>query len=338
MTVILCRFGLDELAQLLVVTLWIGGGFALVAYVKVKVNKPTMTTACSLVALFSSVIITKSPAFHIGEYHFEPILQLLFISILGILISNIICFGIWRDDSTKVLQSDLDRTLASFETLLGLLTRTFLMDPDPPATRPSELLSAITSHAQSFTLLQSSLSLSKYEFFNSHIQRNSTRYDEVVQIMSKLAQGLTGMRSGCTFHRVDGSGEKEREKEAVRLLERFKSSVGDSLEDLSRTSRATLSKLRSSSLYARSNKLNSEVLTLEDLAILQLNLATSLAIFQSSHSKTIKELYQDTSSDSDPFSDFKSLGEQSLNETGLSDNLFRIYYLLVLVFLDTCFG
>lgn len=328
MTVIMGRLELDQLAQILVVIFWIGGGFGLVAYVKVKVNKPTMTTACSLVALFSSVIITKSPAFHVGEFYFESILQLLFISVLGILISNVICFGIWRDDSTKVLQSDLDRTLCSFETLLGLLTRTFLMDPDQPATRPSELHSAITSHAQSFTLLQSSLSLSKYEFFNSHIQRNSTRYDEVVQIMSKLAQGLTGLRSGCTFHRVYGEGEKEKEKEAVRLLERFKLSVGHSLEDLSITSRAALSKLRSSALYSSKNKLDSdEVLTLEDLATLQSNLANSLAIFQSSHSKTIKELYQDTSNDLDPFTELKSSGDHGINEKGLSDNLFRIYYL-----------
>ena len=60
MTVLLDNYGdHHKIAHVFVLVFWLGGGFGLLAFVKVKVNKPTLTTACSLVSLIASVIITK---------------------------------------------------------------------------------------------------------------------------------------------------------------------------------------------------------------------------------------------------------------------------------------
>lgn len=126
--VVLHHYGYEQLAHVIVCLVFLGGGFAILGYVKNIVKKPVVTTSCSLVALFTSVIITKSPSFHLGTFHFEPILQLLLISLLGLIISNVVSFGIWRDCSATNFQNDLNATLDSFEVLFGLLTKTFLME------------------------------------------------------------------------------------------------------------------------------------------------------------------------------------------------------------------
>lgn len=57
MSVILDRYDLQVLGHALVVVFWLGGGYALLAWFKATINKPTATTACSLVSLICSVIM-----------------------------------------------------------------------------------------------------------------------------------------------------------------------------------------------------------------------------------------------------------------------------------------
>lgn len=57
MSVLFDRWEHQWIGHALVLAVWIGGGYSLLAYVKTSVNKPTATTACSMVSLISSVIM-----------------------------------------------------------------------------------------------------------------------------------------------------------------------------------------------------------------------------------------------------------------------------------------
>ena len=114
--------------HVLILLFWLGGGYAFLAYVKVTMGKPTVATACSLVSLVCSPILTKEGAIHVGKFDGRAISQVLLLAAFGSAISNAICFLVWPQSATSKLQIDLNNTLTSFSTLLDMLTKTFLLE------------------------------------------------------------------------------------------------------------------------------------------------------------------------------------------------------------------
>lgn len=117
--------------------------------------------------------------------------------------------------------------------------------------RPESLKKAIDGHQASFTSLRSSLSQAKYEvFLDSRLRATVHSYDDAVKSMTRLAQGLTGLRSGCSLQydlmRARSEGklglekrEKRQESEEMRqlldemvVLEQFRERVGASMSAL----------------------------------------------------------------------------------------------------------
>ncbi|SCZ97721.1 BZ3500_MvSof-1268-A1-R1_Chr4-3g07406 [Microbotryum saponariae] len=325
MSVWLDSLGHEQLAHAVVLIFWLGGGYTILAYAKTSVNKkPSFTTACSMVSLITSVIITKEGAFHIGRFQSQAILQVLLIVACGSGISNAVCFLLWPMSATSKLQGDLNKTLASFSTLLDMLTKTFLLDDDI-TTRPVDLVRAVDQHQASFTTLKSSLAQAKFETFDARMSATTASYDEVVRIMTRLAQGLTGMRAGCTLQydlikaRADGilvfgkdtreasSPEAEEAKglmEELVVFEKFKERVGPSLKTLSSLSRSALSLLRTSFVQTKAGSATREairsddpetgahLLSADDLLALKQELDSSLVLFEREHSRAIKILYR----------------------------------------------
>ncbi|SCV69070.1 BQ2448_2090 [Microbotryum intermedium] len=348
MSVWLDRLGHEQLAHAVVLILWLGGGYTVLAYAKTSVNKkPSFTTACSMVSLIASVIITKEGAFHIGRFQSQAILQMLvsvcarihptrlvtyiemlrlmqLIVVCGSGISNAVCFLLWPMSATSRLQSDLNKTLASFSTLLDMLTKTFLLDDDI-TTRPAALVRAVDQHQASFTMLKSSLAQAKFETFDARMSATTSSYDEVVRIMTRLAQGLTGMRAGCTLQydlikaRADGILQFGKDKAEARapetddakglmeelvVFEKFKERVGPSLETLSSVSRSALSLLRTSFVQTKAGSATREtirsddpetgahLLSADNLLELKQELVSSLILFKREHSRAIKILYR----------------------------------------------
>ena len=124
--------------------------------------------------------------------------EVLLIVIIGASISNVTCFTLWPSSATNLLQGSITNTLDSFNTLLGLLGATFLLEiPTGDATYAS-LGAAVKSHNDSFTKLKSNLAEAQNERIidgrMSTEQRH--RYSAVIDSLQKLAQHLTGMSSG----------------------------------------------------------------------------------------------------------------------------------------------
>ncbi|KDE08074.1 hypothetical protein MVLG_01774 [Microbotryum lychnidis-dioicae p1A1 Lamole] len=324
MSVWLASLGHEQLAHAVVLIFWLGGGYTILAYAKTSVNKPSFTTACSMVSLITSVIITKEGAFHIGRFQSQAILQVLLIVACGSGISNAVCFLLWPMSATSKLQGDLNKTLASFSTLLDMLTKTFLLDDDI-TTRPVDLVRAVDQHQASFTTLKSSVAQAKFETFDARMSATTASYDEVVRIMTRLAQGLTGMRAGCTLQydlikaRADGilvfgkdapeasipkTEEAKGLMEELVVFEKFKERVRPSLETLSSLSCSALSLLRTSFVQTKAGsatrkairsddpETGAHLLSADDLLALKQELDSSLVLFKREHSRAIKILYR----------------------------------------------
>lgn len=88
-------------------------------------------------------------------------------------------------------------SLDSFATLLQMLTRTFLLDPDFHPNQP-KLLRAVDAHQKSFTSLKRNLTEAHSEWLCSPCRKAATgvAYDDAVDCLNRLAQHLGGLRSG----------------------------------------------------------------------------------------------------------------------------------------------
>lgn len=118
------------------------------------------------------------------------------------------------------------------------------------------LKSAFGTHSASFNSLKSSLEAAKLELFDLRISSSIEVYDDLVSSMNRLAQHLTGLRSGCTLQNRlqqayrDGSlsdptkdelpvdenvpmnATQKRLRESARTFRAFERSVGSSLRRL----------------------------------------------------------------------------------------------------------
>ncbi|THH02540.1 hypothetical protein EW145_g6738 [Phellinidium pouzarii] len=173
-----------------VAMVWIGLGMTAVAFMKVWMAKPSFNTACSMTTIILFVVVVK-------EGGLETLLQVACIIITGSLVSNVVCYLLWPQTAAAGLRNSMTRTLDSFETLLTLLTRTFLLEEQDGerGTSQGRLQRAIDNHQATFTLLQRSLAEARAEWA-LHAGGTASIYEDAVGCMQRLAQHLNGLRGG----------------------------------------------------------------------------------------------------------------------------------------------
>lgn len=221
----------SEAGDWLALFFWLGGAVSVLAWLKNWVGKASFNvshfsrlfarpdpsqvpsflptcikqTAVSMGFLIMSIVIVK-------EGGLSKLFETLQVVVLGSAISNLVCFAIAPHSASSKLKSDINATLTSFSTLLSILSQTFLLDPHPspltsaatpssatsPATAlpPQTLAQAVAAHEKSFKGLKTNLAEAKSEFFEPEIAKTGKAYDAVVDSLTRLAQHLTGMRSG----------------------------------------------------------------------------------------------------------------------------------------------
>jgi hypothetical protein len=124
--------------------------------------------------------------------------EVLLIVVIGATISNLTCFLLWPSSATNRLQGSITTTLDSFNTLLNLLGATFLLEIPTKDATYATLGAAVKSHNDSFTKLKSDLAEAQHErIIDGRMGTDQRdRYAAVIDSLQKLAQHLTGMRSG----------------------------------------------------------------------------------------------------------------------------------------------
>jgi hypothetical protein len=138
----------------------------------------------------------------VNEGGLDTLLSVSLIVVIGVIVSNLVCYSIWPQSATVNLQSNMTKTLDSFSTLLRMLTNTFLLEE--PLHQPSheKLQNAIENHQSSFTSLKKNLAEAYSEWFyggpNGDRKDSSGRaYEDAVDSLNRLAQHLNGLRSGA---------------------------------------------------------------------------------------------------------------------------------------------
>lgn len=202
-----------------VLILWVGLSMWGLSWMKVWLSKPTFNSACNMAATVLFIVIVK-------EGGLETFLQVSSIVLVGTVISNLVCFSLWPQSATDNLQANMTRTLDSFSTLLGITTNIFLLEE--PIHKPSQgkMQQAVENHQSSFTGLKKALSEAQSERFMM-LEDASSRfakraYEDAVDSLTRLAQHLSGLRSGTKLQYDLTKAQSEG-----RLVLRSKHSVDD---------------------------------------------------------------------------------------------------------------
>lgn len=300
------------LGHIFTLVFWCAGSIACIAYGKAKLAKPSFNTACSLCSIIIFVVLTKEGAVHLGEFSTTKILQVTWIVSMGVIITNVVCFGLWTKSAALRLEAEIQKTLDSFSLLLKLLTKTFLLDPSM-SVQHDALRDAIAAHKSTFTALQSALSEAKMEFGHSKLQRSRHAYDDAVRSMQQLAQHLMGLRSSCGLQgdmlqkqRVDIIKRRKLRQQghnvdagSLTALEDFVDHVGPHMKALAYTSKRTLMHLRRTFHHPP----HASMVSFDQL---DNNLNQALELFQESQSQAILRLYKQKRTADDtalPFND-----------------------------------
>ncbi|KAA1104029.1 hypothetical protein PGT21_007693 [Puccinia graminis f. sp. tritici] len=304
------------ISHAIILIFFVGFGYGSMAWVKLK--SPGFASTCSMIIVISSVIITREGSIHFGYLDFKKSLIYTEIILIGMLISNLTCLGFWTGSATDSLQKDINNTLDSFATLIGMLTKTFLLD-ETIYTDQERLKHAIDRHDLSFTSLKGSLDAAVYEFFEPRIQRSQDHYRELVTSMNRLAQHLTGLRSGCSLQyellgpvhlRADRSSRNpSAESPDVRPIEdvfaAFCEEIGPSLKTLMATGTACLHAIKTPVHHpsARTDlPIDPEAAAdgIDKIVHMRSQLFLAIQVFQESHNLAMKNLYHNFISTTDP--------------------------------------
>lgn len=318
---------LEWLSHLVVLVGFFTTSCGFIAFMKQRVGKATFGSACSMAAMILSVVITKEGAIHLGYFEGGVILQLLMIVFLGTLISNLVCFLLFRGSATTLLQGNLNKTLDSFATLLVMLTKTFLLEDDL-ATSDARLQKAKAAHEASFTELKSAFEEAKLELFDPRIQRSVCVYEDTIASMTRLAKHLNGLREGCRSQ-LGLLQERQIHATAVKRSQDFaifEEHVAPSLTQLVNTCRSILKAMRASFLRSAAGQSRRQD-NCGSIQVLRDSLRHHHQEFLSAHAGILHRLQQERTSSVD-LANLVETDHPVLDTTKAGDFIFTVYFFL----------
>ncbi|GAA5989203.1 hypothetical protein JCM10908_001207 [Rhodotorula pacifica] len=266
-------------AHVIIPILWLGGGYALLAFAKITVNKPSFSTACSLVGLACSPIITKEGAFHIGRLETDSIERIVVITLIGSCISNLVCFVLWPQKATDKLARQTAQAIEAISGVFDATCSCFLTSGAgavPSVTRTT----ALEKLQGSLASMKSTLVHAKCEMFLPLNRDHSDTLEHVLLSLGRLAQGLSGLQS-CCGEMCDEASEDER------VLRKIK----ESLRHLQMDAAGVL-RICSQAIGVKND--GSQVSLATSLNHALSNVGQSLATFRQAHPEALAEVYRST--------------------------------------------
>ncbi|KAI9597558.1 Fusaric acid resistance protein-like-domain-containing protein [Syncephalis fuscata] len=178
---------------------WVGvigvGGIGTfgVAAAKAWLKRPSVYTAGSVASLTMYVGVARIIAdeSHVKTIDWDALIGPQQAFLTGISICLIINYVLWTQKASKDLCNDVASTLQSFNGLLRILVKTFLLDGNAPV---AALPTALAAHRQSFASLKKSLHEAQLEPADP-IWPHLPAYASLIDSLNSLTQHVSGLSS-----------------------------------------------------------------------------------------------------------------------------------------------
>ncbi|KAK4038442.1 Fusaric acid resistance protein-like-domain-containing protein [Parachaetomium inaequale] len=188
--------GMVPLAHGLVLTVFIGGGFGFMGWVKQRMNNPLVNVGSTLASLAIIGVVTKETAVLTSVFSNQKIVQILKMLLMGITITTVVNLLVWRASAVSALRQSMSKASVSLGDMLSLITRGFLSGSEDDVLSP-DFAAASSAYSSVYPQMTKNLREAKFErYFLGH-EKVYQLDRAVVRSMETLAQSIGGLRSAA---------------------------------------------------------------------------------------------------------------------------------------------
>lgn len=184
------------LAHILVLAVFVGGGFGFIGWVKQKMNNPLVNVGSTLASLAIIGVVTKESAVISNVFSDQKIVQILKMLIMGISITTAVNLLVWRVAAVALVRESMTKASGSLGDMLAMITRGFLSGSEEDILS-AEFSAASASYSSVYPQMLKDLRDAKFErYFVGH----ETLYQldrAVVKSIETLSQSIGGLRSAA---------------------------------------------------------------------------------------------------------------------------------------------
>ncbi|KAK3309164.1 Fusaric acid resistance protein-like-domain-containing protein [Chaetomium strumarium] len=184
------------LAHVLVLVVFIGGGFGFIGWVKQKMNNPLVNVGSTLASLAIISVVTKETAVLTSVFSNQKIVQISKMLVMGVTTTTLVNLLVWRESAVSSLRESMTKASVSLGDMLSLITRGFLSGSEDEVLSP-EFAAASSAYKSVYPQMTKNLRESKFERYFLGYEKVYQLDRGVVRSMETLAQSIGGLRSAA---------------------------------------------------------------------------------------------------------------------------------------------
>ncbi|KAK3988625.1 Fusaric acid resistance protein-like-domain-containing protein [Cladorrhinum sp. PSN332] len=187
---------LVPLAHALVLTVFIGGGFGFIGWVKQRMGNPLVDVGSTLASLAIISVVTKETAVLGSVFSNQKIVQIFKMFVMGVAATTAVNLLLWRVSAVSLLRQSMSKASISLGDMLALITRGFLSGSEEDVLS-REFLDASGAYTSVYPQMTKNLREAKFERYFLGQEKVYQLDRAVVRSMERLAQSIGGLRSAA---------------------------------------------------------------------------------------------------------------------------------------------
>lgn len=185
---------LVAISHVLVVVVFIGGGFGLMGWVKQKMSNPLVNVGSTLASLAIISVVTRENHVISNVFSNEKLSQVFKMLIMGITTTAAVNLLLWRQSARQSLRQSMSQSSACLADLITMITDVFLTGSDAELVSEKFKL-ASSSYSQEYGRMMKDLREAKFEHFFLGNEIIYNHEESVTRSMETLSQALGGLRN-----------------------------------------------------------------------------------------------------------------------------------------------
>ncbi|QGA13676.1 hypothetical protein EYB26_001326 [Talaromyces marneffei] len=184
--------------HIIVLIIFVGGGFAFIGWTKQRLNDPLVNVACSLASLSTTTILTKEGAVQNGNFSFAKIEQTLKMLIMGVCVAMAVSFLFFPISARKKLRANVTTMTSTLAIMLGYVTESFITGSDDEM-HTSPFTNASAQNKRSYVLLDKLVKEAKLEHYATGTEREYRLEKRLVRCVQDINQNMGGLQSAANL-------------------------------------------------------------------------------------------------------------------------------------------
>ncbi|KND88952.1 Uncharacterized protein C26F1.08c [Tolypocladium ophioglossoides CBS 100239] len=188
--------GLVTLAHVLVVVVFIGGGFGFMGWVKQKMSNPLVNVGSTLASLAIISVVTKENAVVSNVFSNQKLAQVFKMLVMGITCATVVNLLLWRVSARSLLRRSMTQASSSLGDVLSTITSGFLNGVEDEAAL-AEVSAAWSAYLAAYPQVMKNLREAKFEHYFLGQEKLNAIERSAATAIGTLAQSVGGLRSAA---------------------------------------------------------------------------------------------------------------------------------------------